>query len=365
MIEDAATMAVSKSDSAITNIKNHRQKAVEGYQTKRRIYESFVAGIERILVITLRRQNIKIASIEGRAKDVESFGKKASLPSPLNPDLPKYHDPLSEITDQAGIRVITFFPKTVDEVDQVVNAEFFVHEKSNKADTLQLEEHFGYQSVHYLVSLKSDRTSLSEYAQYKGLIAEIQVRTILQHAWAEIEHDIQYKSSETIPQPIRRRFMQLAGLLEIADREFQAIQDNDKQLRQEARNSVEEGKLESVEITPDALKTYLDKKLGSDKRMTNMSYDWTTRLLLKLGFTNFRQIDDCIANYNDDHVSRLAWGERQGQVLRFETLLLAGMGSHYMKQHPLSVDNGWVRTWRGVMERLIKGGIKIKNYLPY
>ena len=88
-----------------------------------------------------------------------------------------------------------------------------VHEKSNKADTLQLEERFGYQSVHYLVALKEDRTSLSEYLQYKGLIAEIQVRTILQHAWAEIEHDIQYKSSETIPQPIRRRFMQLAGLL--------------------------------------------------------------------------------------------------------------------------------------------------------
>ncbi len=358
-------MAVSKSDDAITNIKNHRQEAVEGYQTKRRIYKSFVAEIEHILVVTLRRQNIKIASIEGRAKDVENFGKKASLPSPFNPDLPKYKDPLNEITDQAGVRVITFFPKTVDEVDQVVNAEFFVHEKSNKADTLKLEERFGYQSVHYLVSLKSDRTSLSEYAQYKGLIAEIQVRTILQHAWAEIEHDIQYKSSETIPQPIRRRFMQLAGLLEIADREFQAIQDNDKQLRQEARNSVEEGKLESVEITPDALKTYLDKKFGSDKRMTNMSYDWTTRLLLKFGFTNFRQIDNCIADYNDDHVSRLAWGERQGQVLRFETLLLAGMGSHYMKQHPLSVDNGWVRTWKGVMERLIKGGIKIKDYLPY
>ena len=327
--------------------------------------ELFASEIKRILVVTLKRQNIKIASIEGRAKGIESFGKKASLPSPLNPNSPKYKDPLREITDQAGIRVITFFPKTIDEVGQVINKEFLVHEKSNKADTLQLEERFGYQSVHYLVALKEDRTSLSEYLQYKGLIAEIQVRTILQHAWAEIEHDIQYKSSETIPQPIRRRFMQLAGLLEVADREFQAIQDNDKQLRQEARNSVEEGKLEGVEITPDALKTYLDKKLGSDKRMTNMSYDWTTRLILRFGFKNFKQIDDCIADYNDDYISRLVWGERQGQVLRFETLLLAGMGQHYMKLHPLNVDNRWVRTWKGVMIRLTKGEIEIKNYLPY
>jgi ppGpp synthetase/RelA/SpoT-type nucleotidyltranferase len=358
-------MAVSKSGARITNLEYHRQKAVDSYQAKRSIYEIFASEIERILRVALMRQNIKVASIEGRAKDVESFGKKASVPSPLNPELPKYKDPINEITDQAGVRVITFFPKTIDQVDQVVNTEFCVREKSDKADTLKLEDRFGYQSVHYLVSLKSDRTPLPEYAQFKDLIAEIQVRTILQHAWAEIEHDIQYKSSETIPTSIHRRFMSLAGLFEIADREFQAIQDDDKELRLEARNSVREGKLEAVEITPDALKAYLDKKLGPDGRMTNITYDWTTRLLLKFGFTNFRQIDDCIAGYNDDRVSRLAWGERQGQVLRFETLLLAGMGSFYIEKHPLAVDDGWVRTWQNVMHRLVKGGIGIKDHLPY
>ncbi len=358
-------MTVSKSASNITNFEGHRRKAVDSYQARRHIYEMFASEIERILKVALTRQKIKLASIVGRAKDVESFGKKASAPSPLNPDLPKYNDPIDEITDQAGVRVITFFPKTIDEVDKVINAEFLVREKSNKADTLKLEERFGYQSVHYLVSLKSDRTSLPEYAQYKDLIAEIQVRTILQHAWAEIEHDIQYKSSETIPPSIRRRFMSLAGLLEIADREFEIIQDDDNELRQAARNSVREGKLETVEITPDALKAYLDKKLGPDGRMTNNTYDWTARLLLKFGFTNFRQIDDCIAGYNDDRLSRLAWGERQGQVLRFETQLLAGMGLYYIEKHPLAVDSGWERTWQDVMSRLVKGGIRINDYLPH
>ncbi len=357
-------MVISKSGNKITNFDSRRQNAVDSYQARRSTYGLFSSEIERILKVALARQNIKVASIEGRAKEVESFGKKASAPSPSNPGLPKYEDPLNEITDQAGVRVITFLPKTVYEVGHVVNAEFYVREKSDKADTLKLEERFGYQSVHYLVSLKPDRSSLTEYAQYKDLIAEIQVRTILQHAWAEIEHDIQYKSSETIPPSIRRRFMVLAGLLEMADREFQTIQDQDKALRQAARNSVQEGKLETVEITPDALKAYLDKKLGPDGRMTNMTYDWTARLLLKLGFTNFRQIDDCLAGYNDDHISRLAWRERQGQVSRFETLLLAGMGSYYIENHPLAVDNGWVSTWQNIMSRLIKGGISIKDYLP-
>jgi hypothetical protein len=52
---------------------------------------------------------------------------------------------------------------------------------------------------------------------------EIQVRSILQHAWAEIEHDLGYKSKQSVPKQIRRRFSRVAGLLELADAEFAAI----------------------------------------------------------------------------------------------------------------------------------------------
>jgi putative GTP pyrophosphokinase len=357
-------MKASILEDEIINIDRHRQRAIDVYRVKRTIYVPFVSEIERILLIALRRQQIKVACIDSRAKDVESFGKKASKPSVLDPNLPKYKDPLNEITDQAGVRIVTFFPKMVNQVDQVINTEFFVQEKHNKADDLQLEGRFGYQSVHYLVQFKSNRTSLPEYAQYKGLIAEIQVRTILQHAWAEIEHDMQYKADAAVSLSTRRQFLRLAALLEVAESEFQALQDCDEQLRHEATFSAQESNLRAVEITPETLKAYLDKKLRSDKRMTCKSYDWTARLLLKLGFTQFRQVEDCIGSYNEESVNRLVWKARQGQLLRFETLLLAGMGSYYMEQHPLNVDSGWVKTWEGVMERLVKGGITIKGYLP-
>ena len=68
--------------------------------------------------------------------------------------------------------------------------------------------------------------------------------------------------SHVIPTVIRRRFASLAGMLEIADREFQAIQDEDLSLRTEAIASVQEGTLDTIEITPYALKAYLDKRLG-------------------------------------------------------------------------------------------------------
>src|SRR5262249_23133168 len=154
----------------------------------------------------------------------------------------------NQITDLAGVRIITFFPRTIGQVDETLRHEFTILERIDKTDLLIREEKLGYQSLHYVVALQPNRLSLPEYSRYAGLRAEIQVRTILQHAWAEIEHDIQYKSVEVIPTPIRRRFMTLAGLLEIADREFQAIQNEDEQIRQEARRSVQAGRLEEVEI---------------------------------------------------------------------------------------------------------------------
>ena len=120
------------------------------------------------------------------------------------------------------------------------------------------------------------------------LVAEVQVRTILQHAWAEIEHDIQYKSTIAIPNTIRRRFMALAGLLEIADREFQAIQNEDKLLKEQARASVEEGVLNQVEITADALRSYLDRRVGPDARTTEFSYEYTAGSASQSGLHNDR-----------------------------------------------------------------------------
>src|SRR5438034_11106631 len=154
----------------------------------------------------------------------------------------------------------------------MLSEEFKIVERSDMVAELIEEDRFGYQSIHYLVKLTPQRARLPEYDPFALSIAEIQVRTILQHAWAEIEHDIQYKSVETIPSSLKRRFMLLAGMLEIVDREFEAVQKEDEQLRREARVSVQQGRLDKVEITPDALRAYLDKKLGPDGRIADWAY---------------------------------------------------------------------------------------------
>ena len=340
----------------------HRRTAVEDYLHVRPQYEAFAHAVREILLQALVANDIAVNSIEARAKEPESFGTKAGAPSENDPGVPRYLNPLHDITDLAGVRIITFFPRTVESVGACIHEEFEVLEHTDLGRILFQEERFGYHSEHYLVRLGSRRTALPEYEPHGGLVAEVQVRTILQHAWAEIEHDIQYKSTITIPNTIRRRFMALAGLLEIADREFQAIQNEDKLLKEQARASVEEGVLNQVEITADALRSYLDRRVGPDARTTEFSYEYTAGVLRNLGFTTIEQVDACIKIYDDDQLSRIRWKWRQGSLSRFEDMLLAGMGLVYVERRTDDVD------WRGRLTRSLASyqehGIPIGNYDP-
>lgn len=227
----------------------HRLEALDSYRKVRGLYEGLSNVIREVLRAAIPR-SYPIHSIEARAKDLDSFLKKAIKPLDDDPTHPRYPEPLKQITDLAGIRVITFFPRTLSAVNECVEAQFEVLEKMDKSEELIEAERFGYQSIHYLVKLKATRTVLPEYQRYQDLVAEIQLRTILQHAWAEMEHDIQYKSVAAIPAFIRRRFMSLAGMLEIADREFQTIQDEDERHRAAVRDTIEKDLEEVIDLRP-------------------------------------------------------------------------------------------------------------------
>ena len=358
-------MNVPNPESAETfDFARHEQVAVSEYLRVVGFYADLARATKTIADEALKRRDMRPHSIEARAKDPASFGRKAAKPSKLHPNRPMYPKPLEQITDKAAIRIITFFPRTVQEIDRMLREEFSVLEYTDKGESLVEEERFGYQSVHYLVSLNKVRTSLPEYQRFADAIVEAQVRTILQHAWAEIEHDIQYKSSATIPRDIKRRFMSLAGLLEIADREFQAIQDADRDLAERAQTLISAGNLSSVEITPASLKAYLDKTLGPDGRMSDFSYDWTARLLLRLGFTSLEAVNEAIKDYDDDKLSRLAEGARQGQLSRFEHMLLAAMGERFIQRHPWHGETWFQQRRRHALEQFRENQIPVGWFDP-
>jgi hypothetical protein len=87
-------------------------------------------------------------------------------------------------------------------------------------------------------------------------------------------------------------------------------------------------------ITPETLKLCLDEYLGPDGRTTQFSYEYETKILLKMGFSTIDQIEDCIKDYDDDQIRRTSWGHRQGQIKRFIVTLVAAMGDNFVRLHP-------------------------------
>ncbi|MBU3101928.1 MULTISPECIES: GTP pyrophosphokinase [Clostridium] len=370
---------MEKLATAKFDFKLHQQNAIDEFTKFRPLHEAFSITIQTILKKCLDDKNIKYHSIEARAKSINSFAEKASKPSKNNINLPKYKNPIEEITDLTGVRIITFFPITINAVNQVLSNEFTILEKNDKSAALDKQEKLGYKSVHYLIKLKPSRCNLSEYKLFTDMVAEVQVRTILQHAWAEIEHDIEYKSETIIPIDIKRRFMALAGLLEIADREFQSIQNDDVMLKKQSRISVNSGKLQNIEITNDSVKAYLDKKLGGEADKDNI-YDHEANMLIELGFKDLQQVDDCIKNYDVENIRRILFDKIDSeksvsdkavsQFLLFMSLLIAGMGETFIKRHPwtnpsISDDSDyWIKYWYDLITLLKKSGITVRNYIP-
>jgi len=340
------------------------ERAAAAYRERRGLYLEFARCIKTLLDEALRGSDVKTQTVDARAKTIDSFSRKAGLSHPLDPTRPKYEDPLNDITDMAGVRVITFLPTVVAQVGAAVEAQFEVVEQEDKFERLNQEERFGYTSVHYLVRLKDNRTSLLEYRRYAGLVGEIQVRTILQHAWAEIEHDIEYKGAEAVASSVRRRFMAVAGMLEIVDREFQAIQDEVRLRRRVATESVERGRLDRAALTSETLRSYLDTRLGADRRVSESNYEVWVGVLRELGFTSVQQVDDCIDDLDDMAISRDVWGSKRSQLQRFEGLLLAGMGEYYIEHHPSRELDHFVELRRRWLDRLKEHGGPVRSYRP-
>ena len=147
--------------------------------------------------------------------------------------------------------------KDVEKISRLIEKEFAVDKNNsmNKANAMDIDR-VGYLSVHYVVQFRSSRIKLLEYDAFDGLRFEIQVRTLLQHAWAAIEHDRNYKFSGELPTEIKRRFYLLAGTLELVDAEFDQLSTAIDKYAQNVKRDVKAKNLD-MPINSTSLKEYL------------------------------------------------------------------------------------------------------------
>ena len=232
------------------------KNAVDWYRNNKEKYKKLSIMVKDIIKEMLINKNIYYHSIASRAKKIESFQRKAKRE--------KYTDPINQITDLAGIRIITLFEKDVYEISDLIKDKFIIDYKNSedKADLLEADK-MGYKSVHYIGTLTDELVGRKKYEQFKNLKFEIQIRSILQHAWAEIEHDRNYKLKGNLPKHLQRRFYALSGMLEMADREFNLLAQEVDEYKEKVKELTRNGEIE-IKLNPSSLKKYLLEKFREE-----------------------------------------------------------------------------------------------------
>jgi mutator protein MutT len=181
---------------------------------KHKQLKDFLIGV----LETAIKPQFPLATIGGRAKGLVSFADKTVKKN-------KYTDPVHQQTDLAGLRVVVHLPSEVEAVERIIREIFHIDE-ANSLDMLSRlgPDKFGYRSVHYIVQIiKNKPAGVKIPPGLMGLKAEIQVRTIAQHAWSDIGHDRLYKGACEISDYWKREANRVAALLEAADEEFQRL----------------------------------------------------------------------------------------------------------------------------------------------
>ena len=280
------------------------KKIVDGYSVSRGSYEDCLNYVENTVKNIIKSQSINVHEIIGRVKTVESLEGKVKR---------KNYSNLAEITDLCGIRIITYFSDDVDKIAELISQEFEV-DVENTIDKRKSEDptKFGYVSLHYVVGLKEENTSPTLYGRFKNIKLEIQIRTVMQHAWAEIEHDLGYKSKEDIPDQYRRQFSRLAGLIELADDNFLQLKNNINNYEQEIREKLPTSKKE-LPIDSSTLMTYVTEDqnyiellntiksldVDIDFNINSSFLSTVVQRVKKLGLKTIGDIDELLERYKD------------------------------------------------------------------
>jgi ppGpp synthetase/RelA/SpoT-type nucleotidyltranferase len=175
---------------------------------------------------SLDQADVTLATpMEGRIKTWQSAIQKTKT---LNLALQK----VEEIEDLIGIRLILLFARDIERVCNTLSQTFEIVNVEDTGTRLGQSE-FGYQSIHMQIRAPENWLVLPSFSAFRGLTAEIQVRTATQHIWAAASHLLQYKAEEGVPIPVRRSIHRVSALLETVDLEFERVlQDRETYLDQ-------------------------------------------------------------------------------------------------------------------------------------
>lgn len=227
---------------------------LDEYRESLPILERLKKTVLESLSQRLKDNNILVTALEARIKTEKSLTGKLELKGY------KYRT-LDDITDILGVRIITFFSDEVDVISALVERLFEV-DWDNSVDKRKMLaiDRFGYMSLHYICRLPASIYHDPECPQLNQIRFELQMRSALQHVWANMQHDMGYKTEVEIPAEYQRSMNRLAGILELADEQFSRIRKDINDYRRKVKSLVASGNFDEVPLNGDSFRDYCDLK---------------------------------------------------------------------------------------------------------
>ena len=281
----------------------HAQELLAQYRTLLPVFTEMANTLPERLKEFFNEAGIIVAALEHRVKSEESLAGKLRLKGS------KYKS-ITDITDIVGIRVITFYVDDVDKVASMMERLFDI-DWENSIDKRKIYEidSFGYLSLHYICRIPEAAYKDPEHPEVNQIRFEVQMRTVLQHAWANLNHDTGYKSGVEVPKVYLRTMSRLAGMLELVDDEFSRIRRELTDYRRRVQNLVASGDLGEVLLDGDSFKSYL--AIGPFDALTcriasinqaeiqPVNLSAFLPLFIEMGFKTLGDVDKLVKEYSE------------------------------------------------------------------
>ncbi len=314
-----------KGDTINSSIATGAGAAVEDQRFQAAALRQAAQAIRNTIVGRLHDDGLNHHDVQFRVKKAESVAEKLARRDDHG-NL-KYPGGLECLDDLIGVRVILFVESDIEAVAIALSSQFTCLDDEDKTAMMRKNGGIGYAGRHLTLQIPADGapSGCQEFPSYRF---EVQIRTVLQHAWAEFEHDIRFKGSNGDNAEISRAFTMASTLIELADQQFVNISDTLKRLQAEgAIASVPETQL----LDAGSLQNVLTRAFPKYRSSKENQYDWMVRILAANGIDTVSAAEEWFQSIDPQRVTQLmAYRFSPGQVRIADDLLLESFGESYV-----------------------------------
>lgn len=296
-------------------------------------FDAFADALGTWLEELLSDAGVDFRDIVHRAKAPRSLRGKLAVRD--DDGSPLYPAP-SEVHDIVGLRIVCNLTPDVTRVADVLADNFIVSEVRDKSREVREAGRIGYAGLHFIGHVRDDLGDdlPAALAGGAGLTVEVQIRTILQDAWAQFEHGVRYKPRSGVVTAEMDRSLTLAsGLLELADEQFAHIQELQiEQSRATAATLRGTGTEDESLLDADDVRDGLLRLLPGKNLSRKSHYEWGLQLLVAAGVTTDEEFDAWLAARDVDALrEKMRYRYEPGHVRLLDDLLLQAFGAEYVR----------------------------------